>query len=166
MSLQESSKEIDALLQEECNEWKSKRSIIDSRIKEQQTILASDAAKGDRSENATYQKAVEFLELLNSDRRELESKIVNFTTLFEKFSYEKYKPKDYIDIGSTVNLTVKETGDTFTVKIVPHSVDAPLKGAIAVDCPAGRALMRKQVGDIAYCNTERATWQFIVNDLY
>lgn len=166
MDLRAKGLEIDEDLKSEYYGWKKEVERLEAIIEEQDNILRSDAAKGDRSENAVYQNAVETKQQSNLSKKIYEERIATYDNSFTQYSTESYVPDGKIKIGSVVLFDIIGTGKTFVVKIVPRKAGAPLKGAIQENSPLGRELIGKVAGDVASCLTERGTWNYNIREVY
>lgn len=166
MDLKERGREIDAALVDECSRWRLEVRELERIIEEQDRILQSDEAKGDRSENAVFQNAADAKQQAMMNRVVLEEKIRVFENAFDSYSTEKYVSTGVIRIGSVVRITIPKINKEMTVKIVPKQSDAPMKGAISATSPLGRALLNKQAGDRVEYRTERGLWVDRIQEVY
>ena len=166
MSLRDDGLKIDESLKTEYHNWKNEISRLNKVIEEQNAILSTDEAKGDRSENAVFQNAADTKEKSMSMLRILEERVETFDRMFAAYSTEKYVPESEIKIGSIARLNLLSEHKTFIVKVVPRKAGAPLLGAIQENSPLGRALLGKKEGDTASCMTVRGTFRYIVEEVY
>lgn len=166
MSLRDDGLRIDEALKEEYYWWKKEVSRLEAVIEEQNVILRSDEAKGDRSENAVYTNAVETKQQSESAKRSFENRIDTYEKNFSLYSTDEYIPDGKIKIGSVVSFDIVGTGKSFIVKIVPRKAGAPMKGAIQDDSPLGRELIGKSAGDTASCVTESGVYKYNIKEVY
>lgn len=166
MNLKEAGYAIDASLQGECRDWINKVNEYIRIIDEQDAILKSDEAQGDRSENAVFINAVDAKQEASHNKSVLEDKIDKFQAIFDLYKTTEHEPGISIRVGSVVRFTVLEDGKELVVKIVPREAAAPLKSAISDTSSAGSALLNKKAGDIAKCMSERKTWSFKIQEVY
>lgn len=166
MNLKDVGYAIDASLQEEYKDWIEKISECARIIEEQDAILRSDEAQGDRSENAVFINAVDAKQEASHNKSVLQEKINKFDTTFNIYKTTEHEPSNVVQVGSVVRFTIIEDNKEFTVKIVPKEAAAPLKDAISDTSAAGSALLNKRVGDIVRCQSERKTWSFKIQEVY
>lgn len=112
-----------------------------ARIAEQIAVARS---YGDLSENAEYDAAKNEQAQLEGEIVELEAAIRTAVVVSEDdITNEK------VNVGTTVRVYDEEEKEELEYRIVgPHESD-PMNGALSSDCPVGRALMGKKVGDTA-----------------
>lgn len=166
MDLKLESQHIDAALADECNRWKDEIRELSHLIEEQEIILKSDEAKGDRSENAVFQNAANKKQECSLTRDILESKVRSFDKAFDMYSTESHVHSDVIKIGSTVCFTILGPNIERIVKIVPKQAAAPRKRATSETSLLGRALLNKRKGDVVECQTERCLWRYRIEEVY
>lgn len=167
MNLADKGREIDAALREECDKWIASINDLERVIEEQDIILQSDEAKGDRSENAVFQTAADTKQRSIMEKVLLEERVRNFRQgAYAQYNTDDYTPTGIIKVGSVVRFTVPKANREFIVKIVPQHSDAPLKGAASTTSAVGRALLNKKEGDTVECKTERGTWQYVIEEVY
>jgi transcription elongation factor GreA len=101
-------------------------------------------AHGDLSENAEYDAAKESQGMLEARIRDLESKLATAQVVdVSKLSGDK------VVFGATVLLSDVESGDEKTIRIVGEDEADAEKGLISNNSPLARALMGKNVDDLA-----------------
>jgi transcription elongation factor GreA len=166
MNLREYGLRIDEKLETEYREWKAEVSKLEKILEEQNAILRSDEAKGDRSENAVFQNAVDKKQECDSRIRMYNEMIENHAKAYEEYNTAKYTPTGKIKVGSVVSFIIEKVNKSYTVKIVPQGSAAPQMGAVSTNSPLGRELMGKQAGDVAACLTERGTWRYDIKEVY
>ncbi len=132
--------EGEAKLQAELQELKgTKREELSQRLR-------SAIQMGDLSENADYHKAKEDQGFLEGRIQELEAILRNAIII------EQTQSSGVIFIGSHV--TIQEGNfDPETYHLVGPTEADPRHGRISYESPIGRALMDKQVGDVAEADT-------------
>ncbi len=132
--------EGEAKLQAELQELKgAKREELSKRLR-------SAIQMGDLSENADYHKAKEDQGFLEGRIQELEAILRNAIII------EQTQSSGVIFIGSHV--TIQEGDfDPETYHLVGPTEADPRRGKISYESPIGRALMDKQVGDVAEADT-------------
>jgi len=112
--------------------WPRRREVVQA--------LAAAAAEGDRSENAeyTYRKK----ELAGIDRRirYLQKRLPNLKVVRHS------KAPEQVYFGARVTLSTDD-GETRRYRIVGEDEANPSQGAINIDSPLARALLKKSVGD-------------------
>lgn len=107
--------------------------------------IAEARAHGDLRENAEYHAAREEQSFNEGRIKELESKLSNAQVI----DVTKVDARGKCVFGATVDLVEAESGDEVTYKIVGED-EADLKhGLISVTSPIARALIGKQVDEIA-----------------
>lgn len=167
--LREKSQEIENDLKQEANKWYDRAKEIDASIAEEQKILASDAAKTDRSENAVFQIASDNYARLQISKRDIDNKI----EAYNKYNVE-YVPSDYITVGSTIALKLisenkrpPETGtQVYYIKLVPADLGVAKIGAISTNSAVGRAIQGKYTGDIFKVKTRKGEIEYEILEVY
>ncbi|MEM8843733.1 MAG: transcription elongation factor GreA [Pseudomonadota bacterium] len=106
--------------------------------------IATAREHGDLKENAEYHAAREQQSFIEGRIQDIEGKLSNAEIIdVSKLSGER------VVFGATVNLAEEETGDEVTYQIVGED-EADIKAnLISVTSPIARALIGKNVGDIA-----------------
>lgn len=126
-------------LREELNHLKA---VVRPRITQ---AIAEARAHGDLKENAEYHAAREQQSFNEGRIAELESllsnaQVIDVTTL---------NPNGRVVFGTTVGLVEEESGEEVTYQIV-GDLEANIKeGKISINSPIARAMIGKEVGDIA-----------------
>ena len=116
--------------------------------------IAEAREKGDLSENAEYDAALD-------EQRDIEARIVEIETILKNSEVMEEHPDDgSINIGSRV--TIREDGTDFDmdIDIVGASEANSLKGRISNESPVGMALMRRQAGDFVTVDTPEGTIRY------
>lgn len=109
------------------------------------TAIAEARAQGDLSENAEYDAARERQAFVEGRIAEIESKLSNAQIIDPKL----VDADGRVVFGATVELEDVESGDSVTYQIVGDD-EADIKaGKISVSSPIARALIGRNVGDMA-----------------
>jgi transcription elongation factor GreA len=116
-----------------------KRREIADRIEEAKKF-------GDLSENAEYAEALNAQEEMERRISEIDE-LLKKTVLFKKGKSNK----DYVDIGSTVEVKFGNATKIFT--IVGSEEADPDEGKISNESPLGMSLLHKKVGDVINVKT-------------
>ena len=96
MNLKDVGYAIDASLQEEYKDWIEKISEYARIIEEQDVILRSDEAQGDRSENAVFINAVDAKQEASHNKSVLQEKINKFDTTFNIYKTTEHEPSNVV----------------------------------------------------------------------
>lgn len=112
------------------------------------------ASLGDRSENADYQ--------YNKKRlREIDRRVRYLTKCMENLKIVDYSPQQEgkVFFGAWVEIE-NDDGDILKLRIVGYDEIFGRKDYISIDSPMARALLKKEVGDLAVVNTPvgKANW--------
>ena len=107
--------------------------------------IAEARAQGDLSENAEYEAAKDKQGFIEGRILEIESKLAAAKVI----DPSKLDAEGKVVFGSTVDLEDESSGSAVTYQIVGDD-EADLKlGLISISSPIARALIGKEVGDIA-----------------
>ena len=107
--------------------------------------IATAREHGDLKENAEYHAAREQQSFIEGRIQEIEGKLSNA----EIIDVAKLEIGGRVVFGATVDLAEEETGDEITYQIVGED-EADIKARlISVTSPIARALIGKNIGDIA-----------------
>ena len=107
--------------------------------------IATAREHGDLKENAEYHAAREQQSFIEGRIQEIEGKLSNA----EIIDVAKLDTGGRVVFGATVDLAEEETGDEITYQIVGED-EADIKARlISVSSPIARALIGKNIGDIA-----------------
>jgi transcription elongation factor GreA len=101
-------------------------------------------ALGDLSENAEYHMAKQRQEFVNARLGQLKKRMAEFSLV-----NLANIPKDRAAFGSTVTVFDASKDDELVYKLVTSEESDVAKGLISTTSPIGRALIGKQVGDVA-----------------
>ncbi len=100
---------------------------------------------GDLSENADYDAAKERSGMVEAKIRDLEAKLASA----EVIDPAKIGSTDKVVFGVTVELEEVESGEGRKVTIVGEDESDVKRGHLSLESPIGRALIGKELGDIA-----------------
>ena len=122
--------------------------------------LAAAAAEGDRSENAEYTYRKKQLGEIDRRVRYLSKRLEVLRVVHTAPS-----DPDAVFFGATVELENLASGEASRYRIVgPDETDAA-RGWISIDSPMARALLKKEVGDLAIVNTPAGEASWYVNEI-
>jgi transcription elongation factor GreA len=117
--------------------------------------LAFAKSLGDLSENAEYHSSKE-------DQGKNEARISQIEAILKDAIIVEANTDGTVGIGSTVELTKKESGDVKTYQIV-GSEEADLSaGKMSFDSPIGKAVMDKKKGDEVSVTTPKGETIYII----
>ncbi|WP_126454587.1 transcription elongation factor GreA [Sulfuriflexus mobilis] len=111
--------------------------------------IATAREHGDLKENAEYHAAREQQSFAEGRIADIEGKLSNA----EIIDVTKLNPGGKIIFGTTVVLSNVETGDEVTYRIVGEDEADIKQGLISVGSPIARALIGKEVDDVAIVQT-------------
>ena len=117
------------------------------------------ASLGDRSENADYQ--------YNKKRlREIDRRVRYLTKCMENLKIVDYSPQQEgkVFFGAWVEIE-NDDGAIRKFRIVGYDVIFGRKAYISIDSPMARALLKKEVGDLAVVNTPGGEASWYVNEI-
>lgn len=103
-------------------------------------MLKIAASHGDLSENAEYSIA-------KDEQAKLEARISEIKKIIENAEIVNQRSKDFIDIGSKVELLDLNTNSKINIEIVSFNEVNPLLGKISENSPLGKLLMGKKEGE-------------------
>lgn len=123
--------------------------------------ISEARAHGDLKENAEYHAAREQQSFAEGRIKEIEGKLSNAQIIDVK----QLNANGRVVFGSTVDLVDEESGDEFTYCIVGED-EADIKaGMISVQSPLARAMIGKEVGDIASVNAPGGIREYEIVDI-
>ncbi len=98
---------------------------------------------GDLSENSEYDEA-------KNEQAQVESRILELETMLKNAVIidESELSTDVVKIGVKIKLLDIDLEEEEEYRIVGSTEADPLTGSISDECPVGRAVMGKQVGDV------------------
>ena len=108
--------------------------------------IATAREHGDLKENAEYHAAREQQSFTEGRIQDIESKLANS----EVVDISKIPSGDKVIFGSLVNIINLETDEAFEYRIVGDDEADVNQGKISYKSPIARALIGKEVGDIAF----------------
>ena len=129
------------------------------REKEVAELIKEARSFGDLSENSEYDEANNEQGKLYSRMAELEEILSNYVVIEEESS------GDDVSLGSTVTVLDKEFDEELTYKIVGSQEADPMNGAISEDSPFGKALIGKEVGQVADVEAPMGTLHYKVLEI-
>lgn len=101
-------------------------------------------AHGDLSENAEYHAAKERQGFVNARLNQLKKRLAEMSMVdFSKI------PRDRVGLGSTVVVLDSQREEEITYNLVTSEEADAKNGKISTTSPIGRALLGKEVGDVA-----------------
>ena len=113
------------------------------RRQENKEAIKRARSFGDLSENSEYDEAKEEQAAIEQRISEIESMLVNVKIIDDDLS-----DNSAVTVGSTVRIKDTETGDEDIYAIVGSTESNPEEGKISDECPVGKALLGKKVGDV------------------
>ena len=131
----------ETLQQELADLWLERRDVVKA--------LAEAAAEGDRSENAEYIYRKKQLGGIDRRIRYLQKRLPELNVVRERPS------GDAVFFGACVDV-LDEQGDTHSYRIVGAD-EIGASGAVSIDSPVARALLKKQVDDEAVVTADGAS---------
>ena len=117
--------------------------------------LAFAKSLGDLSENAEYHTSKE-------DQGKNEARISQIEAILKDAIIVEANTDGTVGIGSTVDLTKKESGDKKSYQIVGAEEADLSAGKMSFDSPIGKALMNKQTGDEVTVKTPMGEVVYII----
>ena len=117
--------------------------LVSVRREEVSRHLKEAKSYGDLSENAEYDAA-------KDEQAELEDRIQKLETMIRnaRVVTEDELTGEHVNLGLTVSIKDKVTGEEFAYTIVGVAEADPLNDLISNESPLGKALMGKGVGDV------------------
>ncbi len=112
---------------------------------------------GDLSENAEYDAAKDEQAAVAAEIDKIEN-ILNNAVILDENDIEEGEA----NVGSTVVIKDKDTGETETYKIGSSTESDPDNDVISDESPIGRAVLHKRVGDVFDVNTPMGILEFEV----
>jgi len=118
------------------------------------------ASLGDRSENADYH--------YNKKRlREIDSRILYLRKCIDDFKVVRYHPhqEGKVMFGAWVEIENIEKGLKKRLRIVGYEELIGAKDYISIDSPMAKALVKKEVGDVAIVKTTAGEFKWRINKI-
>jgi transcription elongation factor GreA len=132
-------------------------------MKEQREIAEEiEVARGfgDLKENAEYHAAKEKQALKAAEKRDIEDKLANAVVVDES-ALDQSKAL----LGATVRVLNKKTGKEMSYTLVSPVETDMAAGKISVQSPVGKALLGKQVGEVAVAKVPAGDLELEVRDI-
>ena len=123
--------------------------------------IAEARAHGDLKENAEYHAAREQQSFTEGRIKELEAKLSNA----EIIDVTKINANGKCVFGATVDLVDAESGDQVTYRIVGDDEADIKQGLISISSPIARALIGKQVDDVAKVQAPGGVREYEITDV-
>lgn len=123
--------------------------------------IAEARAHGDLKENAEYHAAREQQSFVEGRIKELEAKLSNA----EIIDVTKINANGKCVFGATVELVDVESGDTVTYRIVGDDEADIKQGLISISSPIARALIGKEVDDVAKVQAPGGVREYEITDV-
>lgn len=117
---------------------------------------------GDLSENADYDAAKERSAMLEGKITELEAKV----SMAEIIDPRKINLNDKVVFGVSVKIQDMDTDEEKTLSIVGADESNVEKGLISYESPLGRALIGKELGDIAKVKLPNGEKEYEIVDIF
>ena len=123
--------------------------LVSVRREEVSRHLKEAKSYGDLSENAEYDAA-------KDEQAELEDRIQKLEVMIRnaRVVTEDELTGEHVNLGITVGIRDKHTGEEFTYTVVGVATADPLNDLISNESPLGKALMGKKVGDVVEVSVE------------
>ncbi len=121
--------------------------------------IAEAREHGDLKENAEYHAAREQQSFNEGRLQEIESKLADAQVI----DVTKMPASGKVIFGVTVTLADVESGETKRYKIVGEDEADIKEGKLSVMSPIARALIGKQVGDVAVVNTPNGELEYEID---
>lgn len=111
---------------------------------------------GDLSENSEYDEA-------KNEQAKIEARIVELESILKNVEIiTDIKGAKTVMVGITVKVRNEKTGKEAEYKLVGSTEADPRNGKISDECPVGKALLGKKVGDKAVAETSGGEIEFTV----
>lgn len=123
--------------------------------------IAEARAHGDLKENAEYHAAREQQSFVEGRIKELEGKLSNA----EIIDVTRINANGKCVFGATVDLVDVESGDAVTYRIVGDDEADIKQGLISISSPIARALIGKQVDDVARVQAPGGVREYEITDV-
>ena len=124
--------------------------------------IAEARALGDLKENAEYHAAREQQSFNEGRVAEIEATLSNAQII----DVTKLNPSGKVVFGVTVDLINDETGENVTYQIVGDAESDIKENKIAISSPIARALIGKEVGDIAAVQAPGGTIEYEIEAVH
>lgn len=162
MTLQEHARRIDDLMVQQTKEFEITLEKYSAELADIDAFLKTDEAKSDRSENASYQLAVDSKQRLLLQQEDVENRLLAYQKGMQ--SLKSYVPTETVSIGTTVRLFAE--GCEFIMKMVPMLMGSARIGALSVNTACGAVLLGKRVGDHFVVHAPKGVVEYTVLEIY
>lgn len=122
--------------------------------------LAAAAAEGDRSENAEYTYRKKQLGELDRRVRYLSKRVPSLRVVEAPPA-----DRDVVFFGAAIELENIATGETSRYRLVGPDEADPSTGAISIDSPLARALLKKRIDDEVDVHLPSGAQRFAIVDI-
>ena len=123
--------------------------------------IAEARAHGDLKENAEYHAAKEEQGFIEARIRDIDGKLSNAQII----DVTQFGVTGKIIFGATINLIDEDGGKEITYRIVGEDEADISAGMISVGSPIARALIGKEVGDVAVVNAPGGEKSFEITEV-
>lgn len=123
--------------------------------------ISEARAHGDLKENAEYHAAREQQSFAEGRIKEIEGKLSNAQIIDVK----QLNANGRVVFGATVELVDEESGEEYTYRIVGEDEADIKEGMISVQSPLARAMIGKEIGDIASVNAPGGIREYEIVDI-
>ncbi|MBQ4370845.1 MAG: transcription elongation factor GreA [Firmicutes bacterium] len=129
--------------------------LVSVRREEVSRHLKEAKSYGDLSENAEYDAA-------KDEQAELEDRIQKLENMIRnaKVIDEEELTGEHVNLGLTVDLLDRKTGEKFSYQIVGVTMADPLNDKISNESPLGKELMGKEIGNVVEVPVEDGTLSY------
>ena len=143
---------------------KLRQELIKLKAQRPEVAEAIEIARGhgDLSENADYDAAKERSGMLEGKITELEAKVA----MAEIIDPRKIALNDKVVFGVSVKISDLDTDEEKTLSIVGADESDVAKGLISYESPLGRALIGKDLGDIAKVKLPNGEKEYEILDIF
>ncbi|MFC6632930.1 transcription elongation factor GreA [Microbulbifer taiwanensis] len=123
--------------------------------------IAEAREHGDLKENAEYHAAREKQGFIEGRIQEIEGKL----SLAQVIDVKAIEPSDKVIFGTTVTIIHMDNDQEVTYKIVGDDEADVKKQKISVNSPIARALIGKEVGDVAVVQTPSGAVEYEIDEV-
>ncbi|MBN4078668.1 transcription elongation factor GreA [Gammaproteobacteria bacterium AH-315-C21] len=123
--------------------------------------IATARAHGDLKENAEYHAAKEQQGFLEGRIQEIDSRLSHAQII----DIASLDPGDKVVFGAKVNLINEENGEKVTYQVVGDLEADISKGLLSINSPVARALIGKEVGEIATVNAPAGEIEYEIDSV-
>jgi transcription elongation factor GreA len=133
---------------------------LESRIPEIRQAVGEAREKGDLTENAEYQAAMESLRMAEAKMNELRDKLARAQIVDPRRA-----PRDRVAFGASVTLLDLDRDEKQTYRLVGYGEDEASENSILTTSPVGQALLLKKVGEEVEIEVPRGTVRYRVLEI-